>query len=78
MLDELIREAYGWLADCGCPTSGMTDIVAIRTVHFNYVGGWVAFVEADSSLDVAVVWLLMVRRFGIDSANELFPQSDSK
>jgi hypothetical protein len=74
MLDDLIREAYGWLADCGCNTHGMSEQSAVRTVQWNYDGGWRAFVAADQSLDEAVVWLFMVRRFGLEFAKEMFAE----
>jgi hypothetical protein len=74
MLTEAIKEARGWLEDCDAPdVVGRSDLNVIRTVHAHCDGGWPAFISADPTMDEAVVWLLMVRKFGIDVANEMFP-----
>lgn len=74
LLDEVIAAGRDWLADCGWPVSAelTDDKHMIVRVHVNFVGGWPAFVKADQSLDCAVIWLLMVRRFNLDFANRIF------
>lgn len=76
MLDELLKEARGWLSDCGLKIIA-EDKTVIALVNSNYCGGWHEFVRADVSLDEAVVWLLMVRRFGLEFANKMFWAADN-
>lgn len=76
MLEELLKEARGWLEDCGLEVIGR-DQTVITVVNANYEGGWHEFVRADPSIDEAVVWLLMVRRFGLDFANRMFWATDN-
>jgi hypothetical protein len=74
VLDEVLVESRRWIANCGWPISASKtdDKHMIVMVHLNFMGGWPAFVKADPSLDTAVIWLLMVRRFGLDFANRIF------
>lgn len=76
MLEELFREARGWLSDCGMHVIG-TDQTVVNMVNVHFEGGWPAFVKADPSVDEAVVWLLMVRRLGIDFTNKMFWATDN-
>jgi hypothetical protein len=71
MLDSLVREARGWLADCGCSTRGMDATRVIRTVHWNYEGGWQEFVLADPEASPGAVQAAMAERYGQAFAAEM-------
>lgn len=79
MLDDAMTAAREWIADVATleqvPQMARDDDVTMcQIIRHNYDGGWIAFVEADQSMDKAVVWLLMVRKFGIEFANAMFPK----
>lgn len=71
MLDELIKEARGWLSDIGMPLIASEKSI-ISMVHIHHEGGWLGFVECDPSMDPAAIYLLMVGRYELDFANRLF------
>lgn len=77
MLDDLLEEARAWLNDCGFLQPGDSDLLVAHLIHTRFVEGWPAFLRADPKCtedDLAVTWLLMVRKFGLDTANLFFPQ----
>lgn len=74
-LDTLLQEAAGWLSDCGMRVPETETALALK-VNRTFDGGWLGFVQCDPDADVAVIWLLCVRRFGLETANLLFPQPD--
>lgn len=74
MLDNLISEAKAWLADCGFGSlRGMNDMRIMRTVHWNYSGGFTQFVTADPDLTVAAARTALAERYSRAFAAELLP-----
>ena len=73
-LDELLKEARGWLEDCGLGTRGMDDPRIARTVAWNYDGGWPAFVRADPQADEMAVYDEAERRWPQGLLKDLYPQ----
>jgi hypothetical protein len=73
-LPAVLREARGWIADVTdeVPDS-VTDGTVIILIDKNFDGGWKGFIASDQTLDPAVIWLLMVRRFGLEFTNKMFP-----
>jgi hypothetical protein len=73
VLEELLKEARGWLADCGMKVIA-SDMAVISMTNCHYEGGWIEFIAADPSIDVGTAYLLMVEQYGLDFANRLFWQ----
>lgn len=75
LLDAVVKEARGWLADCGwrgANTMGETE--ALENVAYNMEGGFAAFIAADQSWDAAKVYAAMAARYGHTFAGHVFPQ----
>lgn len=79
MLDQLLAEARAWLDDCGLSYQEDSDLLTAHLVHAAYDGGWPAFIRADPGRDEdqPTIWLLMVRDFGLETANMFFPSHES-
>ena len=71
MLEELMKEARGWLADCGWKAIAR-DQTIVTMIDCHYLGGWPAFVAADNTIDAALIYLLMQNKFGLDFTNKLY------
>lgn len=72
-MDTMLTEARDWIYDSlSDAPDEMTDMEVIRAVRRHYNGGWQQFTQ-DAGHDVAVAWLLTVRRYGIKTANRMFP-----
>lgn len=76
MLDNLIREARGWLADCGLRVPDQ-DIPVVLKVDREYEGGWPEFVRADPDANERAVYDEIVRRYPVGMTMELYPTPDS-
>ena len=74
MLDDLIREARDWIADCGWNAG--SDIRTCLIVAHDYDGGWPEFVRADPAADEAAVYAEVERRFPTGVTMILYPQGD--
>jgi hypothetical protein len=75
LLDEVIDTMRIWLRNNSYPLAAdCTDSQKIlKTFHSLYVDGfcgWLADTKAAESTK-ATIWLLMVRRFGLDFANRI-------
>lgn len=46
MLDQLLKEARGWLADCGLRVPEEPTALLLK-INREYAGGWPEFVRAD-------------------------------
>lgn len=71
MLDELLREAHGWLEDCGMKVIGREQTI-ITLVNLHCEGGWFGFICLDSTVDSSLVYLEMSSRYGLDFTNRLY------
>jgi hypothetical protein len=67
-LDALIEAGRTWL--CGVPAS-MTDENIMVFIQAEYHGGLPQFAK-DQNAECEIIWLLMVRRYGLDFANRIF------
>jgi len=79
MLDDLLEAAREWLFDCGLLQPNDSDLLVAHLVHERFDAGWPGFLRAEPKCtedDLAVAWLLMVRRFGLETAHLFFPQPD--
>lgn len=71
-LDALVEAGRKWLQESGFHWSAPADGMSIiSVVHSQVEGGWPAFVKARSD-ECEIIWLLMVRRFGLDFVNRIF------
>ena len=79
MFTELLKEARGWLADCGRARKDDTDLIVAHLIHANFDGGWPNFILSDpdyTTADFPFIWLAMVSRWGWKTANYLLPSDD--
>lgn len=72
MLDELLKEARGWLADCGSRVPDQ-DIPLVLKVNRDYDGGWPAFVRADPDASEQEVYDEVERRYPVGITSILYP-----
>jgi hypothetical protein len=73
MLNGVIREALGWLQDCGNSlAAGRPDRDVIWLVHVNVEGGWPAFVKLDPTVDHKLVCAELTTRFGAVFAHRIY------
>jgi hypothetical protein len=75
LLDTLLTEARGWLADCGSSVPEWDRSVALK-VDRNYDGGWPEFVRADPDADEAAVYAEVKDRWGTVALELLYPAPD--
>lgn len=71
--NDALKEARSWIQDIGADERNLSVRGTVLTIHSLYDGGWPAFVAADSSLDVAQVWLGLSRATDVEFANKVNP-----
>jgi hypothetical protein len=74
MLDILLTEARGWLADCGMRVPDDTTALLLK-VNRSTDGGWPAFVQCDPDASEAAVYAEMELRYP-QLLEFLYPQPD--
>lgn len=77
MLDELLKEARGWLADCGFYRADLlSDHTLMVCVNQAYDGGWPEFVRADPDANERAVYSAILREHGMSMILRLYSGPD--
>lgn len=76
LLDEVTDVLRTWLRNNGYRNlaENADETKVFRSFHCLYSSGFPGFMEIHGGTqdDRSVIWLLMVRRFGLDFANRIF------